>query len=224
MKKLLFIHGFMGSPRDGDFLADLSKDLDVSIEAINLYETIEENIEAIKKISPSIIYGYSLGGRIALQYLKETNLKLDHLFLESSSFGMSDEIEREKRREQDKERAHDLKNDFRNFLKNWYSMPLWGDLSKVQKNELIEKRMKNNKDLDKLARQLINHSPGLLSVTPFERIKGPISYICGEQDKKYKNLAQSLKCRTLIVENSGHNNHSYHTQEILNFMKSELPD
>ena len=224
MKTLLFLHGFMGTPTDGDFLKNLPSSVlnEYELKTLPIEGNLEELLNKLENIAPHIIYGYSLGGRIALQYLNKKNCKLDHLILESSSFGIANEKERSERFNQDTELAHKIKHDFKSFLGHWYSLPLWGQLGTKQKNELIQKRLNANTNMDVLCDQLLTFSQGILPYINLEEIDCKITYIAGSSDKKYTGLAKQLTCSKLIVQGSGHNVHAYHHGEIIRYLTEHV--
>ena len=138
-KKVLFLHGFMGSPLDGQFLQKL--DYSVQLTCLAVPHTppfkLETLYDAIDRHNPDVIYGYSLGGRLALNYIHTRRPSLDLLVLESASFGIKDEDERKKRLELDQVRSNSIKKDLKEFLRQWYKMDLWGELTDKKRNQFI---------------------------------------------------------------------------------------
>jgi 2-succinyl-6-hydroxy-2,4-cyclohexadiene-1-carboxylate synthase len=218
-KKVLFLHGFMGSCLEGQFLLKLMPNIDLhSLELPDgSEEALEKFYDEIDLIKPHVIYGYSLGGRIALDYLIRRSIKCDTLILESVSFGITNEKLRLQRLIQDKERAKKIDQNFENFLTNWYNLELWGQITEEQRNKLITKRLNNwkNKTLS-LSNMIINYSPGAMKSIKREEIDGHLIFISGDQDIKYKMIAKELTDVTHIeVINSGHNVHEFYSDQII---------
>ena len=220
----------MGSPSEGEFLSKLNPKLNPNLElhALELPDggpkALEDFYKKLESINPHIIYGYSLGGRVALDYLSKSEKKCETLILESVSFGISQEDLRQARVKQDFQRAKLIKENLKTFLEDWYDLDLWGELTSSQKNDLITKRLDQWKErTDLLSQMIVNYSPGNMSSVSRKTIETKIIYIYGSQDLKYKEIAQKLEDVSLIeVQNSGHNVHEYNAQKIIQKLQTYL--
>ena len=89
--------------------------------------------------SPVFLYGYSMGARLALSLAIEKPNLLQGLILESGTFGIEVEAERQARQALDGARADQIIGNFDNFLNEWQNMNLFkydvedNDLKKFKK-------------------------------------------------------------------------------------------
>ncbi|MEX1062581.1 MAG: alpha/beta fold hydrolase [Balneolaceae bacterium] len=140
---ILFLHGFMGSgmgfscltDRLTEFCNPVTLDLAghgrtsgsedpkryITGEQLNDLKSILDRL----RLSPLILYGYSMGGRLALQLTVSDPGLMDGMILESTSPGIPDRRERRNRRKLDEERAAAIEQDFPAFLRDWQQKPLF---------------------------------------------------------------------------------------------------
>lgn len=225
-KKLLFLHGFMGAPEDGDFLKSLPCDFAAFPIPHSAPFDLAAFYQDILTYDPDMIYGYSLGGRVALDFLnKHPEFKPELLILESAGMPLREEEARLKRLALDRQRAQDIRQDFSSFLHEWYALPLWGPLSREdQESRYKEKYDRWQQRPDDLAATIEFYSPGSFQ-TEATRKDIKTLYLYGELDLKYKNLAQTLadsyECHG--IKNVGHCLHkSPRVQDILDLMIGKL--
>lgn len=231
---LVFLHGFLGSHRDFIHLAielNQSKlnpynclllDLPGHGESLGLPDrtyTLQGAAEAILdtldhlKIDRPILYGYSMGGRLALYLALRWPDRFSSAFLESTSPGLATSAERSDRREQDKRLAQSIQADFPEFLNKWYQADLFKSLKTHPVfPQLLDRRHQNNPK--ELARSLVNmgtgSQPSLWSELPQAKI--PLHLIVGTSDPKFCAINQKMQhlCPTAQlheIPNVGHNLH-----------------
>lgn len=231
---LVFLHGFLGSHRDFIHLSielNQSKfnpysclllDLPGHGESLGLPDrayTLQGSAEVILdtldhlKIDRPILYGYSMGGRLALYLALRWPDRFSSFFLESTSPGLATTAEQSDRREQDKRRAQFIQADFPEFLNKWYQADLFKSLKTNHSfPELLDRRHQN--DPDELARSLINmgtgSQPSLWSKLPQAKI--PLHLIVGTADQKFCAINQKMQqiCPTAQlhqIADIGHNLH-----------------
>ncbi len=245
---IVFLHGFMGSGQDWDFIinhlsdqylcitVDLpghGKSADCQLEYYNFDNTAEQ-IKLIlteNSIEKANLAGYSMGGRIGLFFVFKYPDIINKLVLESASPGLVSENEKIDRIKQDVLAANKiLKGNFEGFLRYWYSMELFGNLSKTDKfEELIKNRLKNNRE--GLANSLNYMGTGKMSNFR-EKISGinfPVLYLAGGLDEKYKAIAHEMtelskNVSPKIFENCGHNVHYEEQDEFLKELKDFLKE
>lgn len=230
---IVFLHGFMGSADDwnktlplltADFFC-LALDLpghgqSNDIEALddvwsfeNLCRRIDELMThlGIQKFS---LAGYSMGGRVALNFALTFQDRLLSLIIESSSPGIKKKAERQQRIIDDQRLTERLMNlPISKFLDMWYSLPVFIGVKKhPDYEEMIKRRLNNDPGL--LARALITFSTGKHSFLEknLSSLKFPVCLICGEKDPKYVDLFTHIKKNnppfTLkIIKNCSHNTH-----------------
>ena len=230
----LFIHGFMGdstewneymtSPkRTGSCKAiDLPghgslKEQEISVESA--FQNILDNLPGSNRLGTHLI-GYSLGGRLALQFALSYPQFINKVTLISTHPGLDGIEEQKKRKNEDEKIAKIITETWPDFLHSWYDNPIWGNLNKENYyKSLISKREQNNPE--KLAKIVTSMTlgeqktlPKLKTYCPFE-----INWITGSEDKKYTNLVEdiakvSAKIKHHIIENAGHACHISHVKEV----------
>jgi len=161
------------------------------------------------------ICGYSLGGRLAMVFACRYKHMINSLIIESSSFGIENDVERYQRLLNDRENADKIKVDLDSFMDEW------------QANDLFKKQQQRNKlawTLQNTARR--EHNSTQLSTSylsfclgnmPFiedelMQLDFPIYYICGNEDNKYVKLGKRItylnkNAHRYIIDNAGHNTH-----------------
>lgn len=232
--RVLFLHGFMGSPHEGDFLQQWNSDIEIfapQLRELSTAKNLEQLYSEVENFNPQLIYGYSMGGRLALDIISKLSLKeLKYIVLESSALlNLSDE-EAKKRVLQDEKRAQEIRTNFSTFIKNWYQLPLWGELSQDQRGQWSERRFEeNNSYKDKLAQQISFLSPGnFLLPEPQNWPQSPrYFYFCGAQDGKYSSMINEFKSpipqfKIEICPTGGHNLHLQAPDFIIGNLKKTI--
>lgn len=124
---LVFLHGFLGAPKDWDSVIARLKDR-VRCLAFPLPLDLKEFPKMLdtEKISTCTLIGYSMGGRIALQLQKLYPNRIANLALLSSHFGLQSEAEKKKRWEEDKVWIKHLETlPQEAFLELWQAQPIF---------------------------------------------------------------------------------------------------
>ena len=243
---ILFLHGFLGNKNDWQKIINtLSKifycvavdlpghgetatqDNDINYSMQKCAQGIVDFFEKLKIIKPHLL-GYSMGGRLAWFLAVYYPDKWNKVIIESATPGIENEIEKRERLNYDFQFAHRLENEnLELFLCEWYKQPVFASLNKKKIEELISLRLNNNpKNLAKALRFMsVGLQPDLWKKLNY--IKSEILYICGENDKKYRNIAQKmLDCKNSInlkiLENCGHNCHFEQPQKFSETVKDFL--
>ncbi len=241
---LLMLHGFMGDSRGFNHLAEgLSKtcnpifvDLLGHGKTEKIYDPdryretrqTEDIISIVKSIvmSPVFLYGYSMGGRLALKTAQAEPELFKGLILESTTFGIIDDKARKERQETDKLRAKAIREDFTGFLKEWEDLPLFQTENESHNQQAKSyKHIHSEQDPKALAASLIGFGTGFM--TPVtkrdQKYSGPVLLLAGSNDQKYidihKNLEQffgQVETRTLAA---GHRVHVDNPENILREIK-----
>lgn len=222
--KVLFLHGFMGNPKEGLFLKEFGRlwAPDLLELSLNVENNLQTFYKAIEDYQPSLIYGYSLGGRLALDYLSHHPQFLGKMIIESASLPLTDTDTKENRGIIDQKRAEEIREDFPSFLEKWYQAPLWGERTVLELDDLKnekKQRFSSRESLEALSKFLLFFSPAHFPKenTSFEQ---SLLYLYGEQDLKYKSLAQSYESSHphwsfYEVPKAGHNIHTFKENEVL---------
>ena len=233
-KTILFLHGFTGSANDWK---DIAKVLDkrfnkIAVDLIGHGKTSSPNdinfymidsiIDQIEKIiqhlglKEVILCGYSMGGRIALNFAVNKPNLLTGLILESTSAGIRNKNERDKRKYNDEELASYIENNpIKDFITRWLDQEIFGTLSRFS-NEKIkiikEEKMKNSRT--GLANSLRGFGIGVMPYLGSEliKLKIPTILISGGLDDKFTQINKSFRklfpsANHKIISTSGHNTH-----------------
>ncbi|GMQ58854.1 2-succinyl-6-hydroxy-2,4-cyclohexadiene-1-carboxy late synthase [Vallitalea sediminicola] len=204
-------HGKTQSPKDMKYY-----DVKYLMKAIN---------HIVKSITDTkyILYGYSMGGRIALAYALEYQDELSHLVLESSSYGIEDESMRKKRFDNDSRLAEDIRhNGIEWFESYWSNISIFETqkmLDEDARNAIKKIRLSNN--IRGLSNSLIGFSQGRVNCLRSElyKLNIGVTYVSGELDEKYTSIGEEFtkiikNINHVRVESSGHNVHMEKTQSI----------
>lgn len=211
---LLMLHGFMGDSRGFSHLAEgLSKTCNpISVDLLghgkteNIYDPdryrehsqVEDILSIVKYFSesPVFLYGYSMGGRLALKTAQAEQGLFKGLILESTTFGIIDDKARKERQETDKLRAKAIREDFTGFLKEWEELSLFQPPDKSDK-ELTEryKQIHSEQDPGALVASLRGFGTGFMTPVTEQNKKynGPVLLLAGSNDQKYIDINKKLK-------------------------------
>ena len=234
-KLMVYFHGFMEDHTDMIALMDnhhgfnhLFIDLPGHGKSLiknspsrqDIFSNLEYLIKALQNHNELYFYGYSMGGRVALELINR-GLRPVLCFVESASFGLSSLDEKTSRQNQD---AH-LFDNFENhsiFFDKWYSNPLFGnyrnhphyksDIEKKSSHSYLEWQ----KSLEFLSP---GAAPSLLKENIHDLGNQKIVGIFGSNDEKYKRHFQEIK-NDLVnlvlveIENAAHNPHKTHLSEV----------
>lgn len=250
---LVFLHGFLGNRQDWSETIGYLKDdfycvcidlpghghsVAISTPLDSGFETTHRLIKNVLddlQISQYILIGYSLGGRIALDYARsrqDHNLKA--LVLESCHTGYATEDEKQMRF------AHDLNwakrfatQSMMQSLHEWYDQDIFNDLSSEQKDFVISKRCHNYGVC--LANTLLATSIAKQSdALPFlqqntAHKKPPAVYYCyGENDTKFQTFSHKLtdfpNVNITEFKGSGHNIHQQNPHQYAQFIKQHFSE
>jgi 2-succinyl-6-hydroxy-2,4-cyclohexadiene-1-carboxylate synthase len=162
------------------------------------------------------IYGYSMGGRIALNMVLKKETPISGVILESAQLGIQDTVERQKRVELDIHLSESVRNDPSAFFAKWNRLPLFKSPDNYEKepyNDFLD--IQTQQDKNQLSMSLRYMSPGLVDAITTEQLvslRAPFSVITGKLDAKYDsfwvNLAQELpQIHHDRVPNAGHRIH-----------------
>lgn len=243
---LIFLHGFLGSSKDWLETIALLKDdfhciaidlpghgASVAIEGslsdgFNQCHHLIQDMLCELNISQYVLVGYSLGGRIALDYARTQNdPRLTALMLESSHIGLADEQSKERRLMDDHSWAKTFATEgIRETLTDWYEQDIFSDLSDRKKEMFINKRVHNYGV--PLANMLLATSLGkqIYAMPYLQQTTLPIYYCVGAQDKKFKGVAEKLSHLKNInvteFEKVGHNIHQENGQQFAQFITQHL--
>ena len=214
---IVFLHGFLGSsidfkelvkvlaPRFQSFVPDLPghgkshfDPVGADEAEMSFYDVASSVLEQLtaQGVDDFVLYGYSMGGRVAQAMCLQAPGRIKHLVLESASFGIRNEIERRMRYEKDQLLLSGVTTtvEFYRFLEKWHRLPLFSTLAGTALlDELIVSKQRN--DIRQLERALkvlsVGNQPCFMP--ELNEIDIPITFFYGDQDEKYKQLAHEAK-------------------------------
>lgn len=163
-----------------------------------------------------ILVGYSMGGRIAINYALKYNSNLKGLILESSSGGINDKVLREERIIRDEKLAAFIEaNTMEKFIDYWMNIDLFNTQRRFSADKLLkirELKIENNKT--GLANILRGFGTGRMETVynMINLIKAKTLLISGELDSKFTDINNEMvklfpKAAHINIKNAGHNVH-----------------
>jgi len=225
---VLFLHGFMGAGGDWttiisgleDIIYGIAPDLPghgktradlLLLDFDSLADALAE-FAVVHFARPPILAGYSMGGRVALYTALKHPENFPSLVLTSTTAGIADEPEREKRLLLDRARGEKLRaSGLQAFLSEWYRQPIFESLR--QRPEVAEAmaREKSDNDVESLAQVIVRLSPGRQPSlwAELSRWEKPALVIAGERDDQYCRLARQMaalfpRAELRIIPDAGH--------------------
>ncbi len=219
---LVFVHGFSGDRNEwrdvGEALRawprlylDLpghggSADIAVSGFA-DVSELLQTTLSSYNILDYWLI-GYSLGGRVAMDFACQSRAGLRGLIVEGGHPGLQDEASRLARRGNDSAWAERFRREpLAQVFADWYQQPVFASLNAAQRESLIALRSRNNgKTLAAMLEATSLAGQDDLRV-PLQARDFPFHYLCGERDAKFRAIAQALSAETHIIHHAGHNAH-----------------
>ncbi len=159
------------------------------------------------------VLGYSMGGRVALHLALRAPDRIRRLVLESSSPGIADPRERERRREADFELAGFIEREgLQAFVERWEKLPLFESQSRLPERVRMQLRaVRLAQRPQGLANALRGLGPG--SHPPLwgelGRLRPPTLIVAGELDGKYSAISREMsraipRVRLALVPGCGH--------------------
>ncbi len=219
---LVFLHGFSGDSQEwqavGDSITEsprLYVDLpghggssSVGVTSFAQLRALLSSILDSYNILSYWLVGYSLGGRVAMDFACQQPKGLRGLIVEGGHPGLTDEAERRSRMASDRHWAERFRREpLASVFADWYQQPVFASLQAEQRQALIALRSHN--DGDALAAMLEATS---LAVQPdlraaLRQCAFPVHYLCGEFDSKFRALATEVAARCHLIDAAGHNAH-----------------
>lgn len=232
---LLWLHGFMGSGRDWQVLADqyfpdhhnILVDLpghgtSILTQPIDFHNSLDLLVSQLarKGVEKFIPVGYSMGGRLAFHLQYFFPHMIPALILLSSAPGMREGPEKQLRRLADEHLAARIQDmGWSQFLIDWYSADLFGNIAKDAKIFMELKRSRAKNDMEQLTRSLRLMGNGTLESRwdSLAKIDSPTLLLTGALDRKYCELNQDIKrqIRTCHHEEIPLCGHAFHIEKPL---------
>lgn len=209
---IVFLHGFTGSSRDFKLPDVITSNYRCLIPDLpghgktqildEAYFTTSGQVTLLKQWLNSLgltkfhLFGYSMGGRLALQFAVENNSRLQSLILVSTTAGIEDETARIARTEADDRIIQKLlSSNPRDFLTDWLTQPLFQGIAD-RGEDFMAQEVARRLPLQPsgLACSLKYFGSGIMPAVWHQlfKIKTPTLVIAGSKDRKYKTLASEL--------------------------------
>jgi len=228
---ILFLHGFTGSSKSWDEtrnnLNHSSIALDIpghgkstfnNLDKEYTYKNLRSEIYlCLKKLNVSKVHlcGYSMGGRIAISLAQKYPSLIKSLILESSSLGISNSEEKNKRFEEDLTLSNNIINSIDDFNKTWTKNKLFKH-QKTRNNAAFIKQnlIRKSHNSNQLSKSLLSFSKGTMPAfeESFALFDFPVYLINGHDDTKYIKINRDMmkihkKSKQFIINNASHNVH-----------------
>ncbi len=194
--------------------AALPASKDLTIDATS---DILQNLLDVLDVGKTALLGYSLGGRIALNFALKHQERLTCLILESASPGIQDPEEREKRKMEDDSLAKELENNgLAWFVNRWENLGLFATQKDLDpKTFEIVRRERLSHTASGLAMSLRSAGTGTMEPlwSQLGRLAIPVLLIAGEKDEKFLTIGEEMvkrmpsNCTLSVMKNSGHAPH-----------------
>jgi len=211
---LLFFHGILGTSADWEAVVDHLPEFGcfgVDLPGHGTTPFTEDFFGELPCFGePVHLIGYSMGGRLAMQYAACFPEKVASLTVISAHFGLRDPQEKEERLAVDRAWAQQfLEDPIDEVLKRWYDQPLFRTLR-------VDFSMRRKQNVKALAQTLIHYS---VAKQPFLQPKEAL-YLVGEHDAKYRALYQSVPHR--VIPHASHAVHLENPQAVAQAIRSHI--
>jgi 2-succinyl-6-hydroxy-2,4-cyclohexadiene-1-carboxylate synthase len=247
---IVFLHGFLGRGDDFAAIATALSDrycsllidlpghgncLNADDRAYTMAATAQFVIERIDhwQLAPAHLYGYSMGGRLALYLAMHYPNYFRHTILESASPGCPTVETAIARQQQDHTLADRLEQanltDFSNFLEYWYQQPLFQSLQQYPHfAALYNQRLQNNPQA--LAKSLRGIGTGFQPPLwdDLATHNAPLHLLTGELDQKFTQVQLAMRAIApqvtgSVIQQTGHNIHWENPGAVIREIASFFP-
>ncbi len=229
---IVLLHGFMQNETTWDLAAEaMASDYYLSMPRMAVTGPQDATLEAMADrvygvVQQAILHtgatrvalvGYSMGGRVALEYARRYPHTLSVLVLESAGLGPEDDDDRARMQRLNLGLAERIRaaKSMEQVVDYWQSLPLFETQMKLSEEARAQLRsMRLTRDKDELV-LLVEHA-GSHTMPPAEQtrqmLKGlgiPVLYVAGTRDQKYSDVACSLGAYGVqpVLLDCGHNIH-----------------
>ncbi|WP_315569153.1 2-succinyl-6-hydroxy-2,4-cyclohexadiene-1-carboxylate synthase [Haemophilus parahaemolyticus] len=233
---VVFLHGLLGSQRDWQGVLTLLQNfpqfrpltIDLPFHGkseniacqdfVDLRAQLHQTLMTLLGNTPFFLVGYSLGGRVALDYT--FHVKNPHLLgtiLEGTNIGLKTEAECKARWQNDQHWANRFRTKLiTQVLNDWYQQPVFAHLDACKRSILIEQRQHNS---GKNIAQMLE-STSLAKQQDYSDLlktsEKNITFFIGEKDQKFRQIAIENQLSYILIANAGHNSHD---ENSLGFVK-----
>lgn len=224
---VVFLHGLLGSQQDWQAVLDRLQNfpqirpltIDLPLHGASEHIACRDFAHARALIHQTILHyignqpfylvGYSLGGRLALDYaLNANNPQLKHTILEGANIGLATDAERQARWQNDHQWAERFRNEpIVKVLNDWYQQAVFTNLDRHKRSNLIEKRQNNNRSAVATMLEATSLAKQNYFLPSLSETKSNITFFIGEYDRKFRKIVSDNKLNHQLIPNAGHNTH-----------------
>src|SRR5699024_11162962 len=156
-------------------------------------QQVEDILQLIQQlnITPLFLFGYSMGGRLALKTALSLPQMFEGLLLESTTCGIRSEKEREVRRRADEQRAREIEENFDRFLSEWQELELFQSPLPVNRTLVKQYRVIQSQQNQKaVAASLRGFGTGATNPVcdQLKNIDLNVLLMAGSEDQKYQAI------------------------------------
>lgn len=233
---VVFLHGLLGSQGDWQgvltLLQNFSQFRPLTIDLpfhgkseniacqdfADLRAQLHQTLITLLGDTPFFLVGYSLGGRVALDYtFHAKNPHLRGTILEGTNIGLKTKAERKARWQNDQYWANRFRTEpITQVLNDWYQQAVFAHLDACKRSILIKKRQNNSGE--NIAQML--ESTSLAKQQDYSDLlkmrEKNITFFIGEKDQKFRQIALENQLVHRLIRNAGHNSHD---ENSLGFVK-----
>lgn len=248
---LVLLHGFLGS---SESFAELIPSLlpfcnPITIDLLGhgktegsemhyRFASKEQTADIVKLISeqlqcPLFLHGYSMGGRLALQIALQRPDLFQGLILESTTFGIENEQERQARQALDGQRADSMLGNFDQFIDDWRLLPIFDSEEISAQKKLSIDQIQRSQNPLWMSNSLLGFGTGSMPCLKenLTMLSMPVQLLVGAKDQKFTNVMRAMQSRIekaslKVFENANHRVHldqpTKFTEVIKNFIQTNM--
>ena len=244
MSRIVAFHGFMGVGSD---FTPLSEGLGLSVYAPDLIGhgifqsenpldyTLEAQLSYWAQRLPDrcTLVGYSMGGRLALQFALRYPKRIERLILIGATPGLIDPKERAQRVLWDREQARLIRTwGVQRFYESWQEIPIIATQKTIEtgiREVMVANRM--TQSAEGLALSMEHFGTGVMPHC-WGRLRNlvmPTLLMVGEVDLKYRGIAESMTDEIVVgtvdqavISNAGHCAHLEGLEEAVEHLRNWL--
>ncbi|MGH4858749.1 2-succinyl-6-hydroxy-2,4-cyclohexadiene-1-carboxylate synthase [Klebsiella pneumoniae] len=222
---LVFLHGFSGDRNEWRKVGDafpawprLYLDLpghggsaDIAVQDFAGVNTLLQSTLNSYNIHKYWLIGYSLGGRVAMNFASQPRVGMRGLIVEGGHPGLQDaeaRQARQARRSNDSAWAERFRREpLEQVFADWYQQPVFASLNAAQRESLVALRSRNNGATLAAMLQATSLASQADLRASLQARDFPFHYLCGERDAKFRAIAQTLAADLHLIHHAGHNAH-----------------